>query len=276
MAKIQNSQIAPMNIHYIFYPLEYFLDSLVKFNVESIELWGGSPHVPIEDLSFSQVKNIGKEIERRDLKVACFTPETCVYPINIAAKEDYIRDRSVNYALKSLDIASELGTNLMQIVCGMGYYNEPIDEAWSRSRDSLERIAKKAESLGINLTLEPLLPDETNLVNNLDRAIKMLDEVGSSNLGCNLDTVPMVVAGNTIEDYFSNLGNRVNHIHLCDGPHAHVAWGDGTLPLKQYLDQLSSYDYKGYLGLEIYDSKYYIDPDQALKQSLDRIREAMA
>jgi uncharacterized membrane protein YesL len=32
---------------------------------------------------------------------------------------------------------------------------------------------------------------------------------GSPNLGCNLDTVPMVVAGNTIEDYFSKLGKRV-------------------------------------------------------------------
>jgi fructoselysine 3-epimerase len=45
MRKIQMSQIAPMNIHYVLYPLEYFLDSLVKFDIQSVELWGGAPHI---------------------------------------------------------------------------------------------------------------------------------------------------------------------------------------------------------------------------------------
>jgi fructoselysine 3-epimerase len=274
MRNIQMSQIAPMNIHYVLYPLEYFLDSLVKFDIQSVELWGGSPHVPIDDLTLASVRRIREEIERRDLNIACFTPETCKYPINIAAEEASIRDRSVNYVLKSLDIALELGAKLMQIVPGTGYFNKLPDEAWKRSRDSLQKIVEKAEVLGIQLTLEPLLKRESNLIYNKEMAKKMLEEINSPILGCNVDTVPMVEAGDSIEDYFTELGNKVNHIHLCDGPN-HVAWGDGTLPLNQFIHQLEQFEYQGYLGLEIYNSKYYLDPDQALKQAIDNIRAVL-
>lgn len=269
MRKIRMSQIAPMNIHYVLYPLEYFLDSLVKFDIQSVELWGGSPHVPVEDLTFASVCRIREEIERRDLKIACFTPETCKYPINIAAEETCLRDRSIKYLLKSLDIASELGANLMQIVPGTGYFNKEPDEAWQRSRESLQIIIEKADVLGIDLTLEPLLKRESNLIFNKERTKQMLDEIHSPRLGCNVDTVPMAEAGDSLEDYFSEL--KVNHIHLCDGPH-HVAWGDGTLPLHQFIDVLEQFEYQGYLGLEIYNSKYYLEPDQALEQALNHIR----
>ena len=30
-----------MNLAYVFFPLDYFLDAMVEFGVESIELWGG-------------------------------------------------------------------------------------------------------------------------------------------------------------------------------------------------------------------------------------------
>jgi fructoselysine 3-epimerase len=274
MRKIQISQIAPMNIHYVLYPLDYFLDSLVKLDVQSVELWGGYPHLPIDDVSFSEVSRIRREIEQRNLTIACFTPETCKYPINIAAEESSIRERSVNYALKSLDIAVELGTTLMQIVPGTGYYNKPTEEAWKRSRESLEKIVKKAEILGISLILEPLLARESNLINNKESIKRMLEEINSPHLGCNVDTVPMVEAGDSLTDYFKELGAQVNHIHLCDGPN-HVAWGDGTLPLKQFLDELAAQEYQGYLGLEIYNSKYYLEPDQALEQALKHIKDAL-
>ncbi|WML53522.1 sugar phosphate isomerase/epimerase family protein [Neobacillus sp. PS3-12] len=272
MRKIQMSQISPMNIYYALYPLEYFLDSLVKYDIHAVELWGGSPHVPIEDATFASVCRIRDEIVRRDLNIACFTPETCKYPINIAAEEPSLRDRSIKYLLKSLDIASELGANLMQIVPGTGYFNKKPDEAWKRSRESLQIIIEKADVLGIDLTLEPLLKRESNLIFNKDLAKKMLNEIHSPRLGCNVDTVPMAEAGDSLVDYFTEL--KVNHIHLCDGPN-HVAWGDGTLPLHQYVNELEQFEYQGYLGLEIYNSTYYLDPDQALEQTLNHIRAAI-
>jgi protein FrlC len=41
MAKIARFQVAGMNIHYLYYSLDYFLDSQVAAGIRSIELWGG-------------------------------------------------------------------------------------------------------------------------------------------------------------------------------------------------------------------------------------------
>lgn len=277
MGTVTMSQIAPMNIHYVLYPLDYFLDKLVSLELQAVELWGGSPHVPIEDLKLSDVSRLRRGIEARGLTVACFTPETCVYPINLAAEDEALRRRSIAYALKSLDIASELGTDLMQIVAGRGYYDKPTDDAWKRSRDAIELIARKAETLGIRLTMEPLLYHESNLVHNLQTAKRMMQEIGSPHLGCNVDTVPMVVAGDSLEAYFTELAGCVNHIHLCDGsPQGHVPLGSGNLPIASFLKELGDRGYQGYIGLETCGVKHYLEPDRHLEQSIGTIRKALS
>lgn len=276
MKSIRFSQVAPMNLHYVMYSFGTFLDSLARFEVEALELWGGYPHLSIDDTTLFEAGRIGREIARRGLTVACFTPESCLYPVNIAAEESYIRERSIAYYSKGLDIAAEVGAKTMQIVSGWGYYDKPTDEAWKRSRASLERLVAKGEKAGVRLTLEPLLPDETNLVNDLDSARRMLDEVSSPYLGVNVDTVPMEAAGNSLPQYFTAFGGRLTHVHLCDGPEAHVAWGDGSLPLADYIRQLAAAEYEGYLGLELCEPYCLKEPDRVLKQSLDLIRKALA
>jgi protein FrlC len=273
---IQFSQVAPMNLHYVMYSFESFLDSLARLEVESLELWAGYPHLSIEDTTLFQVGKIGREIRRRGLAIACLTPESCIYPINIAAEEEDIRTRSLSYYTKALHMASELGVSTMQIVSGWGYFNKPAEEAWKRSRASLERLLVTAEQVNVRLTLEPLLPDETNLVNDLRTARRMLEEIRSPYLGINADTVPMAAAGDTLPEYFRTLGSRLTHVHLCDGPEGHVAWGDGSLPLHTYVRQLADQEYGGYLGLELCEPYCLREPERVLKQSIDAIRTALA
>lgn len=264
--------VAPMNVLYKFFSLDYFLDAMVKNEMQVIELWGGAPHVYIEEMSLQQMQQLKKQVGSRGLTVCCLTPEINLYPVNIAAEETYIRKRSIEYLLKSVDLASELQIPIVQVTSGSGYYHEPNGEAWKRSRDSLETLLKRAEALQISLSLEPLLPYETNLVNDLSSAQKMLEEIDSSLLGIHVDTVSMEAAGDGLEDYFRVFGNRVKHIQLCDGPNGHLTWGDGSFQLDKFIDIIVSNPYQGYLGLEIFDHKYYVDPDQALHQGLHTLR----
>lgn len=44
MKLINREQIAGMNIHYLFYSLDYFLDKQAELGFKTIELWGGAPH----------------------------------------------------------------------------------------------------------------------------------------------------------------------------------------------------------------------------------------
>ena len=50
MKLINREQIAGMNIHYLFYSLDYFLDKQAELGFKTIELWGGAPHFYLDSM----------------------------------------------------------------------------------------------------------------------------------------------------------------------------------------------------------------------------------
>jgi protein FrlC len=272
MGELSCAQVAGMNIHYKYYPLEYFLDSMVNMQIQNIELWGGSPHFYVEDFSFSAIKKIRKDITSRNLNLVCFTPEQCIYPVNIAAREVYIRERSIGYFEKCLEAAAELNAPMMLITSGWGYLSETTSEAWKRSVEALRHLVEYAGTLEILLVLEPLRNDESNLVNTLASLKQMMGEIHSPLMKGMIDTIPMALAGEIIDDYFKTLGSDLIHIHFIDGkPRGHLAWGDGILPLFDYIRILNENHYNGYLTLEITDMGYFLEPDKAVQKSLTKL-----
>ncbi|PFO07973.1 hypothetical protein COJ85_04680 [Bacillus sp. AFS076308] len=277
MSKITRDQITGMNFHYKHYPLEYFLDAMVRYECKNIELWGASPHFYVDELTLHDMKNIKREINRRNLSVVCFTPEQCVYPINLAAKEDGIRERSIQYFIKSAEAAKELEAPLLLVTPGWGYENEDKKEAWKRTRDSLERLSAVSGELGLTLALEPLTRVESNIINDAKSLKAMLEEVNSPFLKGMIDTIPMALANEDFNDYFSILKDEIVHIHFIDGkPEGHLVWGDGVLPLQKYIDQLSQQGYQGSLTLEYTSYQYVQNPDEAMERTLDVLSGVLA
>lgn len=270
MAKIRRDQVTGMNFHYKHYSFEYFLDAMVRYGFKNIEIWGASPHFYVDDMSIQDIRQVKKEIDRRGLSVVCFTPEQCVYPINLAAKEDRIREKSIQYFIKSAQAAKELDAPMLLVTPGWGYENEDCNEAWKRTRDSLERLTAVAANLDLILAFEPLTRVESNLIYNAKTLKAMLDEVNSPYLKGMIDSIPMALANEDFRDYFSLLKEDLVHIHFIDGkPEGHLVWGDGVLPLQKYIEQLNEIGYKGSLTLEYTSYQYVQNPDAAIERTLD-------
>lgn len=269
---VSMDRIAGMNLHYIRYSLDYFLDDMVKNDIPNIELWGGFPHLYTEDATLSELKKLNKGIKARDLNLVCYTPEQLMYANNIASHEADVRKRSIDYYTENIEIAAELESPYMLMTAGTGAFEDGKEPAWNRSRESLRILSEKATTAGIVLLLEPLQPFESNLINNKKELQTMLKEVGSNSLEGMLDLVAMHVSGDEVTDYFNEL-ESVRHIHFIDGaPAGHLALGEGTLPLTDYLKEIQGFGYEGYFSLELASSKYYIDPSQALKTSMDYLK----
>jgi len=269
MSKINRSQLTGMNFHYLHYPFEYFLDAMEKFQFQKIELWGAAPHCYVEDMNLSDVQQIKQEIEKRSLEVICFTPEQCMYPINLAAKETVMRERSISYFKKSIDVANQLEAPMVLVTAGWGYRNEERSEALNRARDSLERLSAYAEKKGILLALEPLQKVESNLICTLADLKEMLNSISSPFLKGMLDTIPLAVEKEDLSSYFKELKDDFVHIHFIDGnPTGHLAWGDGDLPLENYIATLAEYQYDGALTLEFTSAQYLQNPNAAIEKSL--------
>lgn len=258
---IRREQVAGMNIHYINYSLDYFLDAQQRAGFRTIELWCAAPHVWLDHMTYFDAVRIDRKIRERGLNVVTLTPENCTYPYQFAAKEPAYIEQSFGYFSNGIRLAEELGCKFMEVNSGWGYWNEDREEAWKRSRDMLSRLAEVAKEHNITLVMESIRPEESQLVIKVQDARRMLNEVNHPNLKAMVDTCAMGVAGETLEDWFRTLGSDVQHMHFIDGtPYGHLIWGDGNHHLGRFIETLNKYNYQGCLGQEITDSRYFADP----------------
>lgn len=270
------NQIANMNLAYQRYPLDYFLDSTVRLGLDAIELWAGEPHLYVEEASVGMVRSVLNKIRERNLKLVCFTPEQCSYPINLAASEAGFRKRSIEYFKKSISMANSLDCGMVLVSGGYGFFNESKDEVWKRARESLHEISLVAETEGIVLALEPFFYPYTNIIENLHSTKRIISEVNSSSLKAMVDTPCMVLAGDSLEDYAASFGDDLVHIHFVDGngkSSAHLSWGEGNFPLASYKETLGKMGYTGYLTLELIGHNYLVDPESKVRESLSFLKQ---
>src|SRR6185312_16696165 len=60
-------------------------------------------------------------------------------------------------------------------------------EAWERARDCLAKAARRAEACQLVYCLEPLSRRETDFVNTVEDAVRMVTEIGSPGLQTMID-----------------------------------------------------------------------------------------
>ncbi|MDD3139731.1 MAG: sugar phosphate isomerase/epimerase [Lachnospiraceae bacterium] len=274
MKPVRLGQFAAMNMVYNRHSFEYFLDSMERLEVKNFELWTGAPHLCNFINSLSDVSNVRREIRKRNLNIVCVTPEQVMYPHNIAAANKELRRWSLEYFHKYIEQTAELGVDKMLCCAGWGNYDENKEEAYKRSVESLQEMTEHAERAGIVLAFEILCPYESNLVNDFTSTIRIMNEIQSQSFKLCVDTVPVRLGGNTLEEFFNEFGRRICHVHLTDGrPTGHVPCGDGDHPIDQYLNVLSQQEYEGFITLEIGDTSWSVDPELATKKGFDTIKK---
>ena len=277
MHRLDPRQLCAMNFHYFRHAFDRYLDDVVASGLRQIELWAAAPHFHLGDETLASGRRLAGAVRARGLEIVCFTPEQCLYPVNLAAREEAMRERSLRMFLDSLDLAVEMGIPALLVTPGWGYVGESVSEAWAYSRDGLAILARRAERLGLVLLLEPLTPTESNLINTAQDLRRMIDDIGSPQIHAILDTVAMAVAGDTVADYVRLFGTKLSHVHLIDGDldGSHLAWGDGSLSLEPMLRDLQAGGYTGALSLEFTSPRYWLEPLTPLRDSVGRIRDAI-
>ncbi len=266
-------RLAVMNCHYIKYPLSYFLNSAVRFGFRNIELFGAMPHFFMDDVDDALETRVLEECTLLGLTVVSLCPAQGAYPMNIAIDELQIRRRTISILKKAIRIAGRLGCETMLVSPGFGYHNQEKSVSWGHSRDSLIELAETAQRHNVVMMMEPLTPTTANLINTSKEAAQMIRDVNSPYVKSMMDIGVMNYMGETVDEYFQNLGDDLKYIHFTDGPGAHVALGDGQFPMAQYLSDIRRNGYEGTLSFEINDKRYLLDPDDALRKNVIWLKE---
>ena len=147
-------KFAPMNYHYLRYPIKKFLDKVERSPFNSIDLYCSAPQLNLFDYPLLRLIELKKEIEAHHLSVMAMTPENCVYPVNFCTQDDLTRESSIRYYQRAIDTAQFLDCPCVQISTGFGYFDQPREEGWKYCRESLWTLAQYCEKKDVRLLLE--------------------------------------------------------------------------------------------------------------------------
>ena len=258
-----------MNIHYVRYPLTYFLDDMVRLGYQYVELWLAAPHFSLDEITEEDMVQLKKELDHRGLTCVCVTPEQCSYPVNYGISDERLRRRSIDFFKKAIDTAAVIGAPRVLVTSGYDYFCNDRIIGWEQTRKSLKELAQYAAPKGITLVLEALLHTTTRTVNTSDDIVAMLDQVGEPNIVGMLDFSQMLGNGETVEKFTATLGDKLQYLHVVDGNGTgHLSLGDGTNDLCHFLNVVRESGYNGFASFEICPNCYFEDPTTPCRESL--------
>ncbi|MFI3904429.1 sugar phosphate isomerase/epimerase family protein [Ochrobactrum sp. S1502_03] len=270
---LKREQLLGANFSFQHHPFRWTAERLSGLGFRRMELWGIAPHLDLFHDNRGRLREVISILDDCGLAVHCFTPEQVLYPINIASGDKPYREASVERFIRAADMAAELGAKYLFLTPGRGFENEERERGWAHAVESIDRIASHAGQAGLRCLLEPLQRLESNLVNDVADLERMWRELSAGNVDLVLDLVAMATAGDSVADYFARFGEHLAHVHIVDGtPAGHLVWGDGNLPLKDYLAALGAADFKGTFTFEPFgNGSYALDPVTAWKRCLTAI-----
>lgn len=277
MRPLKPEQFAGMNLLYSRTQLTDFLDSVYRMGIKNIELWTQTQFFCELYKSTSDTKRLKCELDARDLKLVCFIPEQCTWPFNIASHDKKIRQESCDYYLRHIETAKELGAPKVLVTPGWYEWDLNREDGLLYSEESLFRLLPYFQQAGITPVLELLQPCESNLMYDLKTTGWYAEHFSEKEMNFCIDTVPLTLAGEKLEDYFRVLGKRIRHIHLIDGtPAGHLVLGDGEQDIREHIETMERWEYRENITLEFGASIYYRDPDFHMKRGWNYLKKLLA
>ena len=240
------------------------LDSASKYGYDGVEL------------SLLNSQNLDQEwlIEKlRELNLQVFaiataqTYSTDGYSLYTLHEEK--RQKAVKRIKAHIDFASKL--NAMVIIGGIRGKFTGAKEDWNTQREkgsqALVSCVRYAQKKGVTLLLEPINRYETNIINRVEEALEVVEEIGSKYLRLLLDTFHMNIEERSIVGSVLMAGSHLGYIHFADNNRLAPGWGH--IDFSQVLSGLKELGYQGPISVEILPEP---DDDRASEQAIQYIR----
>ncbi|WP_078393595.1 sugar phosphate isomerase/epimerase family protein [Shouchella patagoniensis] len=191
------------------------------------------------------------------------------------------RVRRIDDNKRAIDEASELGTNVLVLVCGPGA-DKDLLEARKHVQEGIEQLIPYAKEQGIKLGIEPLHPmyaADRSVINTLGQANDLVETVGKEQVGVVIDAfhvwwdpyLEMQIkraAGNILGFHVSDW-----KIPITDMFKGRSLMGDGVIELKKMRRVVEANGYKGPIEVEIMNQILWdMQGDEALTKVIERYK----
>lgn len=255
------------------YPLEETIKRIAAAGYDGIEIGAASPHAYPDHLSPARRKEIRTVLDGEGIKLASMLPAPGGGPgFNVASPIAEERAAAADQYKKVVALCAEWGGRTVLYVAGWQVFGTSREDAWGWSCDALADVAAFAEQHGVTIAVEPTSAD-SNLVDSCDDVMRMMREVGRSNVKAMFDTYHTLYRNEVPTDYVYRLGKDLHHIHLADVNRDPP--GSGVVDYVSLVAALKEVGFDGYLTMEIGFNRRAVEPDDLARRAYQYMKSIM-
>ena len=219
-------------------PLAETAARLAGFGYDGLELKG--------DLALYDPAGVKAVLDDHGLAVLSITPED----VDLPHPDAEVRAKAVDYYLQLLDFAVEVGAPMVGCHGEVGRIR-PVttyEQEYVNYVVGVQRIAERAQELGLKLAIEVLNRYESHLLNTSEEAVRFVEEVGARNVGLLLDAYHMNLEEADLHTAILAAGEHLFLFHAADSNRQAV--GRGHTDFLGVMLALKNIGYNGSIIIE--------------------------
>lgn len=179
------------------------------------------------------------------------------------SKDPKIRRQTIDEVKKYMDIAAELGCDLVDVWFGQDGYDYSFQSnykrAWEYLIDGLKECVEYRNDIRVGIEYKPKEPRTHCYVSTVCKTLSLISKIAKDNVGVIIDIGHALFANENMGESVALcklFGDKLFHVHLNDN---YRCWDDdmmvGSVHIPEYLELLywlKKTEYKGWYSFDIY------------------------
>ena len=197
--------------------------------------------------------------------------------LHATTADESIRKHTWNYIRSLIDLSADLACESADKESVMVFGSPkqrsavggvPPADAVKIFTQELANVASHAEDRGVKILVEPLSPDQTDVVTTLSEAVAIVKQIGSPAIQTMFDVHNAVREREPHNRLIREFTGFIRHVHVneFDGREP----GTGNYDFGELLSTLSDVNYTGWISLEAFD--FSRDPVEVADRSIRHLK----
>lgn len=211
------------------------------FDGAEVFLWGLQPEEKGDTI---------KKLRELSRDYGLLIPDICGGPYVVDIGLPSSAEKALERGRMFLEIAQSIESPIILMPSSPGHCPERRDKVLATAAENLGKLDRFAQKAGVDIVLEPLNRNETNLLRTIGETVEFIEGLGTERVRLMADLYHLNNVEASIPFALRRAVELLAHIHVSEN-HGGLP-GTGTIPYAEVFRTLKAIGYKGFLSIEFH------------------------